>query len=566
MSGYLVLARKYRSESFDQVVGQEPIAETLINAININRIHHAYLFTGTRGVGKTTMARILAKALNCMEYDAPTATPCGKCPACVSIARGDDVDVVEIDGASNRGIDEMRELRANAVFRPARCRFKVYYIDEVHQVTKDAFNSLLKTLEEPPAHVKFIFATTEVEKIPATILSRCQRFDFRNIPTARIADHLGNICQSENVPADQDALFRVARAAAGSMRDSLSLLDQILAGSSHVTDAEVIRILGTPPDERTLKIFSAIASSDSATALCELSGIIQTGVTLETIVRSLGEMARNMMLSLTCGPTSDLIELPETQKNEVAQLAQQFSIPAVVQAVGILNNTARNIRNSSVARALVEASLVRLANSEKFVDPASLVNRLEQLATGGAGFPSKKPIANPGAQNGAAPGGYQNAQQANYNQNQNYQQPPQNAPQAGGNQYQPRTNALFRKRPPAGQNQQAGGQYKQAPAQYQQQQAPMQNQAQRNFAPPVQNQPQGAQNNAQFNRGQNQQAPAQNTDNQQPQQELQSKSRIFSTAERTEIRNDPAVQNIINTFGGEIYSISDNTPQFESQE
>ena len=222
--GYLVLARKYRSATFEEVVGQDPIARTLTNAITSGRIAHAYLFAGTRGVGKTTMARILAKALNCLDADAPTPTPCNQCDACRSIARGDDMDVIEIDGASNRGIDEIRELRANAIFRPTRCRFKIYYIDEVHMLTREAFNALLKTLEEPPGHVKFIFATTEAEKMPATILSRCQRFDFRNISTRRIAEHLEAICKAEKVPADSDGLFRIARAGAGSMRDALSLL------------------------------------------------------------------------------------------------------------------------------------------------------------------------------------------------------------------------------------------------------------------------------------------------------------------------------------------------------
>ncbi len=393
MAGYLVLARKYRSETFDEVVGQEPIAQTLVNAIKTNRVAHGYIFMGTRGVGKTTMARILAKALNCMNSDGPTTEPCNKCEACLSISRGDDVDVIEIDGASNRGIDEIRELRANAIFAPARCRYKVYYIDEVHMLTKEAFNALLKTLEEPPSHVKFIFATTEVEKIPATILSRCQRFDFRNIPIAKIAKHLEEICQKENVPAEPDALFRVARAAAGSMRDGLSLLDQLLAGGSTVTDAEVVRILGTPPDEITLAIVRAIATGSSSDALGELAKVLDGGVTLGSVVLALNDIFRNIMLAASCGPDSELIELPESQRKQVADLAGQFTMPAIVQAVGILQNVARNIRGSSVARALVEAALIRLAEADKFIDPASLVERLEQLSGGGTmqqSFPQKK--------------------------------------------------------------------------------------------------------------------------------------------------------------------------------
>ncbi|MCD4823023.1 MAG: DNA polymerase III subunit gamma/tau [Phycisphaerae bacterium] len=384
MSDYLVLARKYRSLTFDEVVGQEPIAQTLVNAIQTSRVHHAYLFTGTRGVGKTTMARILAKALNCLKSDGPTVSPCNECEACLAIGRGEDIDVVEIDGASNRGIDEMRELRANAIFRPARCRYKIYYIDEVHQITRDAFNSLLKTLEEPPSHVKFIFATTEPEKIPATILSRCQRFDFRNISTARIAEHLADLCQRENVKADDEALYRVARAAAGSMRDGLSLLDQLLAGGGNVTDAEVIRVLGTPPDERMVSIIKAIVDGNSAAALDELAAVLDSGVALSSVVSALGEIYRNMMIAATCGGDSELIELPESQRKDVAELAGRFSLPVLVQAVGITQTVGRNIRGSSVGRALVEAALVRLAEADKFVDPASLIERLEQLSSGGA--------------------------------------------------------------------------------------------------------------------------------------------------------------------------------------
>ncbi len=390
MPAYLVLARKYRSATFEEVVAQEPIARTLVNAIKTARVAHAYLFSGTRGVGKTTMARILAKALNCLSVDAPTPKPCNKCEACISIARGDDVDVIEIDGASNRGIDEIRQLRSNTIFRPSRCRYKIYYIDEVHMLTREAFNALLKTLEEPPEHVKFSFATTEPQKIPATILSRCQRFDFRNIPTSRIAEHLAEICKTEKITADGDALYRIARAAAGSMRDGLSLLDQLLAGGENVTDEEVVRVLGTPPDERTISIARAIADSDAAAALGELDGVLQSGVTLSSAVAAMGEIFRNMMIASACGAGSELIELPDTQRKEVADLAGRFSTPTLVQAVSLLQSVARNIRGSSVGRALVEAVLVRLGDAEKFVDPASLIERLEQLSAGGGTSPRGK--------------------------------------------------------------------------------------------------------------------------------------------------------------------------------
>jgi DNA polymerase III subunit gamma/tau len=383
---YLVLARKYRSETFADVVGQEAIARTLTSAIEAGRIAQAYLFTGTRGVGKTTMARILAKALNCLSADGPTPKPCCKCDACQRIARGDDLDVIEIDGASNRGIDNIQELRAGVNLHPARCRFKVYYIDEVHQITRDAFNALLKTLEEPPAHVKFIFATTEPEKIPATILSRCQRFDFRNIPTRQIAAHLKAICHAEGVGAEDDALFRLARAAAGSMRDGISLLDQVLSACKEVTDAEVLRVLGALPEERVTAIAAAISEGKSAAAIGELAAVLEEGAQPASIATALGDYFRNMMLASVCGADSELIELTDAQRQTTAELAGRFSAPALVQAVAILQRLAFHVRSSSLARALTEAAIVRLAEADKFVDPQSLLEALEGgAAAQGAG-------------------------------------------------------------------------------------------------------------------------------------------------------------------------------------
>lgn len=386
--------------TFDEVIGQEHIAQTLTSAIRNRRIAHAYLFTGTRGVGKTTMARILAKALNCLSVDEPTESPCNKCEACLAIGRGEDIDVVEIDGASNRGIDEIRQLRANAIFRPARSRYKVYYIDEVHMLTKEAFNALLKTLEEPPEHVKFVFSTTEAEKVPATILSRCQRFDFRNIPTRQIAEHLARLCKAEGVEADEDALFRIARAAAGSMRDGLSLLDQLLAGEQRIGDEAVIRLLGTPPDERMLAISEAIADRNAAAAIGELSAVLSSGITLSSAVSGLSEIFRNMMLASTCGADSELIELPDTQRKAVGELAKKFDTPGLVYAVGILQATGRKIRGSSVGRALVEAALVRLAEAEKFIDASAVTARLESLA----GVSGDRQVAPPAG----GPGGKKN--------------------------------------------------------------------------------------------------------------------------------------------------------------
>src|ERR1700749_5088807 len=227
---FTVLARRYRSGNFDALVGQEHVAQTLKKAIESGRIAHAYLFCGTRGTGKTSTARILAKCLNCQSADHPVTEPCGKCDSCKAIARGEDIDVIEIDAASNTGVDNVRDVIISSAYNtPARARFKIFIIDEVHMLSKNAFNALLKTLEEPPSHVKFILATTEPEKVLPTILSRCQRYDFRNIPTREIAGHLKEIAKQEKIKADDDALLLVAKAGAGSMRDSLSLLDRLLS-------------------------------------------------------------------------------------------------------------------------------------------------------------------------------------------------------------------------------------------------------------------------------------------------------------------------------------------------
>jgi DNA polymerase-3 subunit gamma/tau len=265
---YTVVARRYRPQRFEDVVGQDHVVRALRNAIRLNRIAQAYLFCGTRGVGKTTMARIFAKCLNCANAKEPTDEPCQVCDICQAIAQGQDVDVIEIDGASNNGVEQVRELRQNAGLRPSRARYKVYYIDEVHMLSTGAFNALLKTLEEPPPHVKFIFATTEANKIPDTVLSRCQRYDLAGITPQLIARTLGEICGHEKVDADPEALQVVARRAAGSLRDAESLLDRLLASGSPRLTVEVVQgLLGTASDERLLAMLEALADHDAAEAL-----------------------------------------------------------------------------------------------------------------------------------------------------------------------------------------------------------------------------------------------------------------------------------------------------------
>ena len=265
---YTVLARRYRSRTFDEVIGQEPISKTLVNSIKAHRIHLAYPFTGTRGVGKASMARILAKALNCLKFDAPTVTPCLECDVCLAIATGEDIDVIEIDAASNTGVDNIRELRNNAAFRPARCRYKIYIIDEVHMLSTGAFNALLKTLEEPPEHVKFILATTEIQKVPATIQSRCQRFNFRNIGPDEIAGQLESIVKQEGAEADKTVCRRIARLATGSMRDALSILDQLLSLSPKKLTADLLdEVLPPAQDEQIFELLRHAADGDAASVL-----------------------------------------------------------------------------------------------------------------------------------------------------------------------------------------------------------------------------------------------------------------------------------------------------------
>src|SRR4051794_39221833 len=284
--GYTVLARRYRPQDFSALVGQEPVARALVNALKSNRVAHAYLFTGARGVGKTSTARILAKSLNCVR--GPTPTPCGECEICTSIASGEDVDVLEIDGASNNGVDDVRDIRGNVQYRPQRARFKIYIIDEVHMLTKGAFNALLKTLEEPPPHVKFIFATTEVEKVPITILSRCQRFDFAGIALPRIVERLKLIVEKEGLQADPEALELVARRAGGSMRDAQSLLDQLLAfGGDRLTSDQVHHLLGTAGDERVIGLADAVIECDAKKALELLDEACTGGLQLGELVDQL---------------------------------------------------------------------------------------------------------------------------------------------------------------------------------------------------------------------------------------------------------------------------------------
>ena len=404
---YTVLARRYRSGNFDELIGQDHVARTLKKAITSGRIAHAYLFCGTRGTGKTSTARILAKCLNCESAaDGPTAEPCGKCGSCQGVARGDDIDVIEIDAASNTGVDNVRDLISNSQYRPARSRFKVYIIDEVHMLSKSAFNALLKTLEEPPGHVKFILATTEPEKVLPTILSRCQRYDFRNIPTREIAGHLKGIVKQEKVKAEDDALLLVAKAGAGSMRDALSLLDRLLSiGEDHLTVATLEQLLGLPKSQLLFELAGAIGAGDVKAVLGQADSMLGGGLSPDALVAALTDHLRNLLILRTCGPDCDLVEVPGLNPKELQDQAARFDPVALTQDITILEELRRHMRQSQGGRALLDATLVRMTLSDQFASIGELLGRLDgngasapPRATGrpaGSGVAPRLPVQSP---------------------------------------------------------------------------------------------------------------------------------------------------------------------------
>lgn len=342
---YRVFARKYRPQTFDEVVGQEHITRTLQNAISSGRVAQAYLFVGPRGIGKTSTARILAKALNCVN--GPTATPCGVCDACKEIAEGRSLDVLEIDGASNNGVENIRELRENAAYAPARGPFKVYLIDEVHMLSAGAFNALLKTLEEPPEHVKFIFATTEAQKVPATITSRCQRFDLRRIPTESISSHLLDIARKENITMETAAADAIARAAEGGLRDAESMLDQAVAFcGENISATDVMAVFGFTPREVIHSLLENVLARDAAAALSVIAGQAEAGRDLSRLLADLISLIRDELVAGVAGASSapreklllllDLFAETEARMRWATDKKLQFDV-ATIKAVHILD-------------------------------------------------------------------------------------------------------------------------------------------------------------------------------------------------------------------------------------
>lgn len=392
---YVVVARRYRPQAFDELIGQGHVAKGLKQAISSGRVGHAYLFTGARGVGKTSCARILAKALNCEK--GPADTPCNVCDVCVSVSTGDDMDVLEIDGASNRGIDEIRLLRQNASVRPSRSRFKIYIIDEVHMLTKEAFNALLKTLEEPPEHVKFIFATTEPNKIPITILSRCQRFDFAGIESTSIQQRLAQIAEAEGVSIDSEALQILGMRAAGSMRDSQSLLEQLLAVASEaITAADVNNLLGIAPAQRIGDLAQALADRQAGAALSELDAAVNGGADVGQLIDQLLGYFRDVMaLCVGCDPSQMIYALPG-QASQVQAIGSQMGVQTVLALLQVLDQTAARLRVSMHSRTLAEMAVVRACQLADLDDLASLIASLEEGGLPSTG-PSTRPQARPTA-------------------------------------------------------------------------------------------------------------------------------------------------------------------------
>ena len=389
---YQVVARRYRPQRFDELVGQEHVARGLSGAIESGRIGHAYLFTGARGVGKTSAARIYAKALECER--GPAAEPCNACDNCAAISAGQDVDVVEIDAASNRGVDEIRQLRQNVAVRPARGRFKVYIIDEVHMLTREAFNALLKTLEEPPPHVKFVLCTTEPEKLPITILSRCQRFDFVTVDAPAIARRLEQIVEAEGGTASPEALSLIARRAAGSMRDSQSLLEQLLGSATGAIDVDAVHaVIGTGREEKVGRLVQAIAARDPKAAIAAfdatLSGGADPGGVLEQVIAAFRDA---LLASVGCRP--------EGQGGEgaglgidLAAIGRSLGTETVLAMLQIVDQALARMRTSGHAAILAEMAIVRLAKLEDLDNLAALVQGIVPAAGVSAPAPSRAAVA-----------------------------------------------------------------------------------------------------------------------------------------------------------------------------
>ncbi|MBF8250693.1 MAG: DNA polymerase III, tau subunit [Deltaproteobacteria bacterium] len=378
---YLVLARKWRPQVFEDVVGQEHVTRTLQNAIKTGRVAHAYLFTGARGVGKTSAARILAKALNCIN--GPTPVPCNTCESCKEIAGGSSMDVFEIDGASNTGVDDIRELRENIKFPPIKCRYRIYIIDEVHMLSTNAFNALLKTLEEPPPHVIFVFATTDPQKIPVTILSRCQEFDFKRIPALLIQERLKTIAESEKIKITDRGLHIIAREADGGMRDAQSILDQVISfAGEDVSDEDVAKSLGVIDREVLKNVVKSIMERTPAGCIQLVERVYDYGYDVRLFCKNLLEYLRNLMVIKVVKDPGQLIDLPDGEIAELKTLSDGFTQDELQQLFAILSRGEEELKRSSSPRLSLEMTLIKMATLRPLVPIAELIERMKGLEEG----------------------------------------------------------------------------------------------------------------------------------------------------------------------------------------
>ena len=378
MKQYLVIARKWRPQVFEELVGQEHVIRTIQNAIAADRLAHAFLFTGPRGVGKTSAARILAKAVNCLQ--GPTKTPCTQCENCREIADSNSIDVLEIDGASNTGVDNVRELRENVRYLPSKSRYKIYIIDEVHMLSGAAFNALLKTLEEPPPHVLFIFATTEPHKIPLTILSRCQRFDFKRIPLALLVDRLREITVAEGVQIDDDALMLICREAEGGMRDAQSLLDQVIAYSgTEIKRDDVLTVLGIADHAMLFNLSAAILQKDAKGSLALIDTLYNQGYDLEQFCNDFLTHFRNLLVAKLEGAPSSVLNVPEHEARDLADQAQSVSFSDLHRLFQILLKGGELMGRAPFPKIVFEMTVVEMARWDALLPVEEILARVEQL-------------------------------------------------------------------------------------------------------------------------------------------------------------------------------------------